>query len=225
MTVYSIGQARPSTILLLAISLLLICGSAFAQTRGIGGVVRLHDGGSVKLYDDYQALVIGVGGYEHWPKLPGAMGDAEDVASMLQGLGFKVKLVLDPDSAQLKRLLDELPYDLGYKQDRGLFIYFAGHGATETLADETKLGYVIPKDCPLPVEDPAGFAAKGISMEKFETLAKRVKSRHVLMAFDSCFSGSIFAWAGMLPSASPRWWPVRCASSSRPAMKRRRCPM
>ena len=180
--------------LLLALPL---AGAALAQekTRGEEKVVWVgtRSGQQVKLYDDCRALVIGVGDYDYWPKLPGAVGDAEDVASMLQGLGFKVELVKNPTSNQLEDLLDKLPYGLGSKKDRGLFIYFAGHGATETLADETKLGYVIPRDCPLPTEDPAGFAAKGISMEKFETLAKRVKSRHVLMAFDSCFSGSIFA--------------------------------
>ena len=155
--------------------------------------MKTHSGEQIKLYDDYAALVIGVGDYEYWPKLPGAVDDAQDVAHSLRKMGFKIELVKNPTSSQLDDLLGKLPYNLGRKKERGLFIYFAGHGATETLADQSKLGYVIPKDCPLPEEDPAGFAAKGISLERFETLAKRVKSRHVLMAFDSCFSGSIFA--------------------------------
>ena len=201
MTVYSTGQARLSTILLLAFLLLLICASALAQTRGMGRVVRLKDGGSVKLYEDYQALVIGVGDYEHWPKLPGAVRDAKEVARVLKGLGFKVKLVLDPNSAQLKQLVGKLPYGMGSKVDRGLLIYFAGHGETEVLANRKKLGYIVPIDSPLMTRNPEGFAQSAVSMQDIESLALRIKSRHVLMAFDSCFSGSIFA----LGRAAPKY--------------------
>ena len=178
----------------------LTCLPAPAQTRGMGGVVRLKNGGSVKLYDDYQALVIGVGDYEHWPKLPGAVRDAKDVAEVLRDLGFTVKLVLNPTSFQLKKLLDELPYDLGYKQDRGLLIYFAGHGETEVLANNKKLGYIVPRDSPLMIRDPRGFARTAVSMSIIEDLALKIKSRHVLMAFDSCFSGSIFALGRAAPA-------------------------
>ena len=174
--------------------------AASTQTRGIGGVVRFKDGGSIKLYDDYQALVIGVGDYEHWPKLPGAVQDAKEVARVLRDLGFKVKLVLNPTSAQLIKLLDELPYDLGFKHDRGLLIYFAGHGETEDLANKKKLGYIVPTDSPLMTSDPRGFTRTAVSMSDMEDLALRIKSRHVLMAFDSCFSGSIFALGRAAPA-------------------------
>ena len=180
--------------------LVLFNSAAFAQSRGLGGVVRLNDGGTVKLYDDYQALVIGVGDYEHWPRLPGAVRDAREVSRVLRDMGFKVKLELNPSSARLKKLLDELPYKLGSKQDRGLLIYFAGHGETEVLANKKKLGYIVPTDSPLITTDPMGFARTAISMSIIEDLAFKIKSRHVLMAFDSCFSGSIFALGRAAPT-------------------------
>ncbi len=149
MTAFTTKPARQLLIALLTVALLgLFCASALAQQRGMGGVVRLKSGGIIKLYDDYQTLVIGVGDYEHWPRLHGAVRDAKEVAQVLRDLGFKVKLVLNPTSFQLKKLLSELPYDLGFKQDRGLLIYFAGHGETEVLANKKKLGYIQPADEP-----------------------------------------------------------------------------
>ena len=201
MTVFTTREIRKLLLILLTISLLgFFCASALAQQRGMGGVVRLKNGGTIKLYDDYQALVIGVGDYEDWPRLPGAVRDAKEVARVLRELDFKVKLVLDPTSAQLKKLLDELPYDLGFKQDRGLLIYFAGHGETEDLANKKKLGYIVPTDSPLMTRDPKGFARTAVSMQDIESLALRIKSRHVFMAFDSCFSGSIFALGRAAPA-------------------------
>ena len=177
---------------------LLLANIALATNRGIA--VTTKSGKPVKLYRDYAALVIGVNDYQYWPKLPGAIRDAKDVAAALTTMGFKVKLVQNPDSDTLAGLLKRLPYNQGKPKDRALLIYFAGHGATESLADGTKMGYIVPKDCPLPTVDPAGFAELAISMRRFEDLALRVKCRHVLMAFDSCFSGSLFA----LGRAAPR---------------------
>ena len=168
-----------------------------ADSRGIS--VTTKTGKPVKLYKDYAALVIGISDYRYWPKLPGAIRDAKEVAAALQAKGFKVKLVQNPDSDTLKDILNRLPYNQGKPKDRALLIYFAGHGATESLADGAKMGYIVPKDCPLPTVDAAGFAGLGISMRRFEDLALRVKCRHVLMAFDSCFSGSLFALGRVAP--------------------------
>lgn len=39
-----------------------------------------------------------------------------------------------------------------------------------------------------------------ISMRMIETASKQIKSKHVLMAFDSCFSGAIFQMVLAKPS-------------------------
>ena len=192
----SLTTAALAPILLLV--MLAFPPAAFAANRGIS--VTTKAGKPVKLYRDYAALVIGISDYRYWPKLPGAIRDAKEVAAALQSKGFKVKLVQNPDSDTLKDILNRLPYNQGKPKDRALLIYFAGHGATESLADGAKMGYIVPKDCPLPNVDPAGFAGLGISMQSFESLARRIRCRHVLMAFDSCFSGSLFA----LGRAAPR---------------------
>ena len=175
-----------------------LASPSLAAGRGIA--VTTKAGQPVKLYQDYAALVIGVSDYKYWPKLPGAIRDAKEVAAALKKMGFAVKLVQNPGSDALAGLLKRLPYNQGKPEDRALLIYFAGHGATESLADGSRMGYIVPGDCPLPTTDPAGFAELAISMQSFESLARRIRCRHVLMAFDSCFSGSLFA----LSRAAPR---------------------
>jgi ketosteroid isomerase-like protein len=67
------------------------------------------------------------------------------------------------------------------------------------MADKTKLGYIIPRDCPLLKEDPMGFGTHAISMKDLESVSLRIRSKHVLMVFDSCFSGSLFALVRAIP--------------------------
>jgi ketosteroid isomerase-like protein len=143
--------------------------------------------------------VVGISDYERWPKLPNAVNDAKEVEAKLREMGFDVKVVLDPTSREMKTVLSEMVYDLGGKENRALLFYYAGHGETETMADKTKLGYIIPRDCPLLKEDPMGFATHAISMKDLESVSLRIRSKHVLMIFDSCFSGSLFALVRAVP--------------------------
>jgi formylglycine-generating enzyme required for sulfatase activity len=80
----------------------------------------------------------------------------------------------------------------GLKERNRLVIYFAGHGHTERLGDDRDLGYIVMRNAPRPDLDPAGFADSAISMDQMNAYATRIKSKHALFVFDSCFSGSIF---------------------------------
>ncbi|MFX0198530.1 MAG: caspase domain-containing protein [Candidatus Hodarchaeota archaeon] len=157
------------------------------------------EGQSLYLYKDCHALVIGVSNYERWPKLPNAANDAKEVASKLKEVGFEVELVLDPTSHEMKKALNEMVYGIAREKDRALLLYYAGHGETETLADKTKMGYIIPRDCPVLKEDPLGFISHAISMREIESISLRIQSKHVLMLFDSCFSGSLFTLVRAIP--------------------------
>jgi len=188
------------TIFFIILSLLLLSllfPHLFATIRGIR--VSAKTGESLYLYKNYYALVVGVSDYERWPKLPNAVNDAKEVASRLKELGFEAKLVVDPTSREMKRVLNEMVYDMGIEENRALLFYYAGHGETETLADKTKMGYIIPRDCPILDKDPKGFATRAISMRDIESASLRIKSKHVLMLFDSCFSGSLFALVRAAP--------------------------
>ncbi len=164
--------------------------SAFSTTRGVS--VTSQKGQSLYLYKDYHALVVGISNYEKWPDLPNAAKDAREVAARLKDLGFTVRLELDPSAKELRKALSDVVYDAGLEKNRALLFYFAGHGETLELADGTELGYIVPGDCPLKNTDPIGFDSKAISMKDMEVLALKVKSKHFIMVFDSCFSGSLF---------------------------------
>jgi len=184
-------------IILSLLGLPLISSHLFATTRGIR--VTAKTGQSLYLYKSYHAMVVGVSNYEKWPKLPNAVNDAKEVASKLKEFGFEVKLVLDPTYREMRTALSDLVYELGREENRALMLYYAGHGETETLADKTTMGYIIPRDCPIMEKDPKGFANHAISMRDIESASMRIQSKHVLMLFDSCFSGSLFALVRAVP--------------------------
>ena len=192
-------DARKSLLILLYLLLLSLSPILYASTlsRGIHAVSK--QGKQIYLYENYHALVIGISNYDWWPKLPYATRDAKQVAERLKLMGYQVKLVLDPTSRQLKAALNDMVYAMGMVKDRALLLYYAGHGETETLADATKMGYIIPKDCPLLKKDPMGFTSHAISMRDIESVSLRIRSKHVLMIFDSCFSGSLFSLVRAVP--------------------------
>ncbi len=180
---------RRSIILSLSVMFLLSLAS-----QAFGAVtVKIKSGKEIRLYKDYHALVIGVSDYDYWPDLRGSVQDAEEVAQTLKGMGMSVTTLLNPTSAQLKTAMNKLTYGPGREQDRAILFFYSGHGETERLATGQKLGYIVPKDAPLPARDPSGFADKAVSMNQIETYALRIQSKHVLMVFDSCFSGTVFA--------------------------------
>ena len=180
---------RRSIILSLSVMFLL---SLASLTFG-AVTVKIKSGKEIRLYKDYHALVIGVSDYDYWPDLRGAVRDAKEVAHVLKEMGMSVTTLLNPTSAQLKTAMNKLTYGPGREQDRAILFFYSGHGETERLATGQKLGYIVPKDAPLPARDPSGFADKAVSMNQIETYALRIQSKHVLMVFDSCFSGTVFA--------------------------------
>ena len=184
---------------------------AFLYPATPGVRVTAKDGKSLYFYRDYHALVVGISDYEKWPKLPNAVNDAEEVTSKLQELGFEVKLVLDPTYQEMKAALNDMVYEMGSEENRAILFYYAGHGETEILADGTKMGYVIPRDCPIFKKDQRGFASHAISMRDIESVSLRIKSKHVLMLFDSCFSGSLFNLVRAVPDdiSEKSTFPVR----------------
>ncbi len=144
-------------------------------------------------YKEYHALVVGVSSYENWAALPHAVKDAKEVSEVLKRFGFKVTLLLDPTAMELKEALSSVTQGPGRDPDNGILFYYAGHGETRELADGTKLGWIIPKDCPVLDQDHQGFAEKAISMKDIEGYSMQIMSRHVLMLFDSSFSGEVFS--------------------------------
>ena len=174
-----------------------------AVSRGI--VVDAHDpSGSttqLQLYSGYHALVVGCGDYRSgWPKLPNPVKDAQEVAAALKQLNWDVELLEDPGWDRLDNALNRLITGPGREKNRAVLFWYSGHGYTLEEADGTRLGYIVPVDAPLPARDEIGFMRRAIDMRQIETIVKRIRAKHVLMVFDSCFSGAIFSMVRAAPS-------------------------
>ena len=191
----------PIAIFILTLSFIVPPG--FAKSRGVKVVINTRTGGKkeVPLYSGYYALVIGCAEYNKgWSSLPNPIKDAKEVANYFTDLGWTVDLIENPTSNHFRSALNRLIAGQGKEKDKGILIWYSGHGYTLQEADGTKLGYLVPVDTPDPEIDEIGFMDKAISMRQIETVAKRIFSKHVIMIFDSCFSGAIFQLVRAKPS-------------------------
>ena len=109
-------------------------------------------------------------------------------------------MLKNPDGDAFERRLNKLVTGHGRNTDLAILVWFSGHGHTIEEADGTRLGYLVPVDAPDPDKDLFGFLERAISMRRIETVSKQSRSKHVLMAFDSCFSGAIFQMVRSRPS-------------------------
>ena len=174
-----------------------------AKTRSIRVKARTPDGKTkeINLYSGYHALVVGCGDYtKGWPRLPNPVRDAMEVSTGLEKIGFEVKFVENPDGRALRRAFNDLVSGAGSDPKKAIFVYYAGHGHTLSRADGTKLGYIVPVNAPDPEKDLSGFMTAAVSMREIEEISTLIKAKHVLMAFDSCFSGAIFRASSGTPS-------------------------
>jgi hypothetical protein len=180
-------QKRLAFILLI----LLFSSSALTQQRGFKRV-STPEGIEIDLYKGSYALVVGNGKYTAgWDPLPGAEKDAEDVAGFLRKNGFEVALLKNAKREEFLTSLRDFTYKYSQDEDNQVFIYYAGHGYTRALTTGEELGYLVMVDAPVPEKDPRGFDDKSIDMQTIITEAKKMKAKHVLFMFDSCFSGTV----------------------------------
>jgi len=170
---------------------LVAFSSLLSQERGLK-VVRTPQGDAVTLYKGSYALVVGNGKYSAgWDELSGALKDVEEIAAVLQRNGFQVTLIKDSNKTKFLDAFSDFTFNYGQEKDNQLLFYFAGHGCTQTLAGGEELGYLVMVDSPLPEENAQGFDSKSVDMQYIVTVAKKIKSKHVLFMFDCCFSGTI----------------------------------
>lgn len=134
------------------------------------------------------AAVIGISKYSRQSNLEGAAKDARDTAATLRALGFDEVLELYDEAATREAILDLLGNQLQRKTTSKdlAFVFYAGHGTTETLPNGEKRGYLIPTD-----GSSEDAYTSGISMESIRDLSNRLPAKHVYYAMDACYSGSL----------------------------------
>ncbi|MFT7486634.1 MAG: hypothetical protein ACI9F9_002490 [Candidatus Paceibacteria bacterium] len=135
--------------------------------------------GPAQDFGDYHALVIGNDIYQHHGNLNTAVSDAQAVAKLLEeDYGFEVDLLPNATSDEIRNAL----YDLRKIPDTdNILIYFAGHGALDSEADQGYWFGVNATDRP----------HTRVSNSDIRDEVKAMKAKHVLILSDSCFSGSL----------------------------------
>ncbi len=129
----------------------------------------------------YYALLIGNNKYRYLPELQTASNDAQALAHILHDqYGFATTLLTDATRADILNALATFRNSL--PQDSNLLIYYAGHGKNDP---DAKVAYW------LPVDARQANNANWISSEDVTADLRVIKSLHVLVIADSCYSGAL----------------------------------
>ena len=159
-----------------------------ATANGQGIQVQSSDDQILDFYNDYHALVIGIGEYDHWRQRPDAVRDAREVSRTLQRHGVTVRLLTDPTLQALRTALAEFADNTGAESQRGLIFYYSGNTRTTTSSDGKVTGWLMPKDAPPPDTQREAEMAQAISTDDIADAVRRMKSRHALFLFDAPLS-------------------------------------
>ncbi|MGD9331796.1 MAG: caspase family protein [Desulfobacterales bacterium] len=135
-------------------------------------------------YSSSHALVVGIDQYDHWPNLEYATRDAAAMAAFLRQKNFQV-IVLTNQKATQENIWHQLE-TLRHKVDANsrFIFFFAGHGQTEDRPGGRERGYILPSDA-----DAYDWEGTMLPMDRLNRKIKSFKAKHILLAFDSCYSG------------------------------------
>jgi len=146
-------------------------------------------------YKNQTALLVGIDSYKNQniPRLENAVNDAEALADIFNGMGIKVTTLYN-EKATKRNILKELQRieRSGGKQDSFIF-YFAGHGQGLTMQNYKKKGYIIPYDAAIDLSSTSviDYSEETIALDSLRNISQNLKSRHIALLLDSCFSGLV----------------------------------
>ena len=103
----------------------------------------------------------------------------------------------DPTVSQLRDRMREFLLGKWNMPDERLFIYYAGHGFTDfNQASRENNGYITGSDTPRYDLNPGKAIENAVPFTEIDSWNRQTRARHVLMVFDSCFSGTLFQTMG-----------------------------
>ena len=144
------------------------------------------------------ALLIGDSRYtSDWDKLPSVRDDLQALKAGLKDHFETVETMLDPTVSQLRDRMREFLLGKWNMPDERLFIYYAGHGFTDfNQASRENNGYITGSDTPRYDLNPRKAIENALPFTEIDSWSLKTRVRHVLMVFDSCFSGTLFQTMG-----------------------------
>lgn len=133
------------------------------------------------------AVFIAINNYKYWQPLKNPVKDAKELKSILQEKYYIDEFIELYDDDATKNGILKLFYGLNEKieENDSLFIFYAGHGHLDTKL--TKKGSWIPVDGG---KDEL-FQDNWIPNDTLRAIIDNIKSKHILLISDSCFSGDI----------------------------------
>jgi len=160
--------------------------------------IKDKEGNEVFQYLESHALLIGVSNYKYWNVLNGVKSDIDAVDAILTRHGFLTERAPEPKTGDdIYKALKSFFARYGYNPNNRLLIYYAGHGATLSIYDESDseskrdpkyIGYLVPADAPL-TKDVGAFRELAFSIKTFREFSEESSARHIMFVFDSCFAG------------------------------------
>ncbi len=144
-------------------------------------------------------LAIGIDNYKVCNQLHNPVKDIKEIVNVLQTkydfAHENITYLLDSE-ASLKNIIDRLEYYVETQnEDDNIIILFCGHGDYDKTLE---LGYLMPYDSS-PYERHSCLPYSTIF-----NYIKVIKSHHVLLITDSCFSGSLFNYRGAMETAKDK---------------------
>ncbi|MDR1933927.1 MAG: caspase family protein [Spirochaetales bacterium] len=156
-----------------------------AQDRGLSVVARDNLGAAATVGRQY-ALLIAIDGYRSWNPLKKPVADAREIKDIL-GENYYIDEFIELYNANatkqnIIRTFTNLQNKLGVNDS--LFIYYAGHGH---LDEASNAGFWIPQDAGTDIYSQENW----LPNSQIRGYISRLKTIHVLMVSDACFSGDI----------------------------------
>jgi hypothetical protein len=148
------------------------------------------------------ALFIAIDNYNEWIPLRYPVSDAIKIKNIIASKYWITETIelynSDASKRNITETLNKLITDLC--QEDSLFIYFAGHGYYDNLAN---MGYWIPTDGSKDIYSQSNW----LSNIQIRSMLGKVKARHTLLISDSCFSGDLLNISrGFLPNISEEYF-------------------
>ena len=136
---------------------------------------------------NYNALLFSVENYndEKIPDLSGPLSDVKRFEVLLSDkYGFasnQISVIADPSRSDILEALIEKRKTL--KKEDNLIVFFGGHGLWN---QDSLMGYWLPSDYQ------SGDLGTGVANSELKKILEDIKSKHILLISDACYSGSIF---------------------------------
>ena len=161
-----------------------------SQGNSNSAIIKKEEASKSRAIDfgNYYALIIANNNYEYLEPLNSPLPDGKALKDILEtDFGFDVKLLSNATRLQILETLNS--YRGKLRKDDNFLIYYAGHG---NIDEDTKEGYWQAVD--------ARPESKGTWLANSEIINElaAIKSQHVLVVADSCFSGAMMKTRGAM---------------------------